>query len=358
MYYSIRRTTIIRKGNTTPGTCSRWKQVTADQGQSSAEPSSLGFSGKGTFYVAFNQHFKLLRSSFIYLFLVFSNYSWFTRFCQVLLHSKGTQSYIYIHSFSPIILPHHKWLDTVPCATPQEWVILKAINITFFAHFMSPPLPGPFFCAPSSLTLPPPQALAPWWFLCLLSWAVVLSRLRISWEGTLLTLSPPHLSPGPQSRQKGRREAWQGWAFHVGENPKLPGVSDGKDTRGCLSWWWSQDPLAKTQGPLGREATSWEHEGECGRAGGWLGAANYRWWPLPADKCQEVLSLLEALGTVVPLAVGRACNPGWGGGSQMRRPPREPGSKPRRDGLTTGTWPRFISTCSLKTSAIWWEIVL
>ena len=39
-------------------------------------------------------------------FLSVFNYSWFTMFCQFLLHSKVTQIYICIYSFSHIILPH------------------------------------------------------------------------------------------------------------------------------------------------------------------------------------------------------------------------------------------------------------
>ena len=46
-------------------------------------------------------------------------------FCQFLVYSKATQSYIYIYilflTLSPIMF-HHKWLDTAPCAIQQDLI--------------------------------------------------------------------------------------------------------------------------------------------------------------------------------------------------------------------------------------------
>ena len=44
--------------------------------------------------------------SFCRLFYYYFNYSWFTILCQFLLHSKVTQSYIYINALSHIIFQH------------------------------------------------------------------------------------------------------------------------------------------------------------------------------------------------------------------------------------------------------------
>ena len=48
-------------------------------------------------------------------------YNWFIMFCQFLLYSKVTQSYIYTHFLilSSIML-YHKWLDVVPCAIHRD----------------------------------------------------------------------------------------------------------------------------------------------------------------------------------------------------------------------------------------------
>jgi len=52
--------------------------------------------------------FPLELNIYIYIFsrFLFLYYSWFAVFCHLLLYSKVTQSYIYIHSFSHIILHH------------------------------------------------------------------------------------------------------------------------------------------------------------------------------------------------------------------------------------------------------------
>ena len=55
---------------------------------------------------------------FVFIFLRFSffYYSWFLMFCQFLLYSKVTQSYIYIHIYILFltlssVMFHHNWLD-------------------------------------------------------------------------------------------------------------------------------------------------------------------------------------------------------------------------------------------------------
>ena len=42
-------------------------------------------------------------------------------FCQLLLYSKVTQSYIHFLTLSSIMF-HHKWLDIVPCAVQQDLI--------------------------------------------------------------------------------------------------------------------------------------------------------------------------------------------------------------------------------------------
>ena len=70
-------------------------------------------------------------------FLNFFYYSWFTTFCQFLLYSKMTQSYIYIHSL-------YKWLDTVSWAIQQDLIAYPLQMQQFASNPKLPVHPTPF----------------------------------------------------------------------------------------------------------------------------------------------------------------------------------------------------------------------
>ena len=83
----------------------------------------------------------------------FLKYSWFIIFCQFLLYSKVTQSYIYIHSFFHTIF-HHVLTQEIGhsslCCTvgPYCFSVLKVI-----AHIYQPQTPSPSHSFPSPLPL-------------------------------------------------------------------------------------------------------------------------------------------------------------------------------------------------------------
>ena len=60
---------------------------------------------------------------FIFLNVFFFHYSWFTVFCQFSTLQQGDPvTHTYIHSFSHIIMLHHKWLDIVPSGIQQHLI--------------------------------------------------------------------------------------------------------------------------------------------------------------------------------------------------------------------------------------------
>ena len=103
---------------------------------------------------------------FVFEFLKFFNYGWFTMFCQFLLHSKVAQ-YIHIHSFFSTlssIMFHPKWLDRVPCAIQQ-------VLLHIHSRCNSLPLLTPNFQSMSLLPSSPwqPQVCSPCPWLCFFS---------------------------------------------------------------------------------------------------------------------------------------------------------------------------------------------
>ena len=100
-----------------------------------ASPSWLccdfGKEGPGwPYHPIFKANLEIQILFFIYFLLIFKNfnYSWFTTFCQFLLHSKGTQLHQHMHSFSHIYL-NGKFKLQLLITSLRIWIILMAISL-------------------------------------------------------------------------------------------------------------------------------------------------------------------------------------------------------------------------------------
>ena len=69
----------------------------------------------------------------------FFHHSWSTVFCQFSTVQQGDPvTYTYTHSFSHIIMLHHKWLDIVPSAINFYWVVFLLTSFRSCPYVFKP----------------------------------------------------------------------------------------------------------------------------------------------------------------------------------------------------------------------------